>query len=283
MLCTRLLPYVALFWFVLTGILWAETPCGQETPCTIEGGDYHLVFPTGWDGATPLPALVFFHGHNSSSRSIFRAGSLRRDFAEQGYLLIAPNGARFAGRNTRGWPAREGVTDARDDIAFTLAVLDDAAARVPIDPARVFAGGFSAGGSMAWRLACYGNAAGRFAGFVSVSGALRRPIPDQACPTGPIRMLHIHGFTDRQVPLEGRGIRDWHQGDVFESLGLARATNDCRSNPDRIWVEDGFRCRDWSASCQRGGLRLCLHDGGHGLPRGWTARARAYFENEEGS
>ncbi|MEO0915148.1 MAG: PHB depolymerase family esterase, partial [Pseudomonadota bacterium] len=252
--------------FLTAGLAQAgETPCGPEGACEIEGGSYHLLTPPDWDGESPLPALVFFHGHNSSGASIFRSAGLKTTFSEDGYLIIAPNGALRPDGRTRAWPARPGG-GTRDDVAFTLAVLEDVEGRLPVDGRRVFASGFSAGGSMAWMMACY--AGEHFAGFASVAGALRRPNPE-ACPGGPVRLIQIHGFADTQVPLEGRGIRDWHQGDVFESLGLARQANQCRSNPDRIAVDTPFRCREWT-SCGSGALKLCLHDGGHGLPRGWT-------------
>ena len=255
--------------------LHAEPPCGPDAACEIENGSYHLRVPAGWDGVSPLPALVFFHGHNATGGMIFRAGGLKADFLDQGYLLIAPNGEPIQGRKTRRWPAHAG--GARDDVAFTRAVVADAKARLPIDPARIYAAGFSAGGSMVWQLACF--AAAEFSGFVSVSGALRRPNPSTNCPNAPVRFLHIHGFSDAQVPFEGRGIRDWHQGDVFDALAQARRANACRSNPDDIEVDEPFRCRSWQDSCAAGAVRLCIHDGGHGLPRGWTARARAWFED----
>ena len=249
--------------------------CGPDAACTIEGGDYHLVLPQ--DLSTPRPALIWYHGHNSSAASIFRARGLRDSFLAKGYILIAPNGLQLPGRKTRAWPARPQAQARRDDVAFTLAVLKDAERRAPIDPARIYVAGFSAGGSMAWMMACY--APDKFAGFVSVSGALRRPNPQDTCPGGPFRLLQIHGFADKQVPFEGRGIRDWHQGDLFDSFDLARQTNACRSNPDAIEIGETFRCHDWSASCGEGALRMCIHNGGHGLPRGWTEKAKAFFEN----
>ncbi|MEM9228033.1 MAG: alpha/beta fold hydrolase [Pseudomonadota bacterium] len=252
---------------------WSQNAlCGPEAPCTIDGGDYHLMAPDGWDGATPLPALVFFHGFRSSGASVFRSAGLKRTFGGQGFLVIAPNGAKRPGTDIRAWPARPDV--GRDDVAFTLDVVEDVARQVPLARDSVYVTGFSAGGSMAWMMACY--AGERFAGFASVAGALRRPNPAPVCPTGPVRMLQIHGFADAQVPLEGRGIRDWHQGDVFESLSLVRRTNECRSNPDAISIGDPFSCREWS-SCAGGGVKMCLHTGGHGLPAGWTDLALDWF------
>lgn len=250
-------------------------PCGKDAPCTIENGDYHLITPSDWDGTTALPALVWFHGHNSSAASVFRSGGLRTDFVNNGYVLIAPNGEKRQNSKTQSWPGRITSTG-RDDVAFTLSVLEDAKRQVPVDPDRIYVSGFSAGGSMAWMMGCY--AAETFAGVVSVSGALRRPIPETVCPAGSFNLLQIHGFADGQVPYEGRGIRDWHQGDIFEALGLLRETNQCRSNPDEITIGEQFRCREWSGSCENGGIKFCEHDGGHGLPRGWTALARDWLE-----
>ncbi|MEO1274435.1 MAG: PHB depolymerase family esterase [Pseudomonadota bacterium] len=132
----------------------ADAPCGAETACEIEGGSYHLILPEGWAEAEALPALVFYHGFRSSGRSVFRSGGLRASFVEQGYAVIAPNGALRPGTEIRAWPARP-TSAGRDDVAFTLAVIEDAARKVSLDLDRVYASGFSAGGSMAWMLGCY--------------------------------------------------------------------------------------------------------------------------------
>lgn len=250
-------------------------PCAAE-PCRVDGGSYFIDLPRGWDRRTPLPALLFFHGHNSSGASTLRSRSIRAAFRDRGYMIIAPNGDRFPGRDSRFWPARPNDRF-RDDLAFIDRVLADLAARFPFDPSRTLVAGFSAGGSMAWMLGCYRG--DRFGAFVSLAGALRRPLPDaERCPGGAFRMLHLHGFKDTQVPLEGRTIRDWHQGDVFESLALLRATNACPSKPSRITVADGYRCRSWDNCGSRKDIRLCLHDGGHGVPPGWAETARRWFE-----
>jgi polyhydroxybutyrate depolymerase len=261
----------------LAPALWAqEAPCNADAPCEIDGGSYHMIIPEAWDGESPLPALVFFHGHRGSGKGIFRSRGLRETFLENGYLLIAPNGAIREGTNYRAWPARPGSP--RDDVDFTLRVMDDIATRLPLQADQIYASGFSAGGSMAWMMGCY--AGDRFAGIASVAGALRRPHPGETCPAPSPSLIQIHGFADGQVPLEGRGIRDWHQGDVFESLSLLRRSNGCRSNPDQIEIGERFRSRTWT-TCDTGHQQLSMHDGGHGLPRGWTDLARDFFEREE--
>lgn len=248
----------------------AAQDCGPDAPCEIDGGEYHLRLP---DGDGPHPVLIWFHGHRGNGASIHRGGGLQRDFLEQGYALLAPNGFRNSG-GSRSYPARTGAP--RDDVAFAFASLTSAKTRANLDTDRIYAGGFSAGGSMAWLLAC--EAGDQLAGMVSVAGALRRPNDTTCAGLKDLPVMQVHGFADGQVPFEGRGIRNWHQGSVWDILDRARAANGCRSNPDEIEIDDTYRSRVWDASCTGAPVRLDVHNGGHGLPKGWTARARAFFE-----
>ncbi|MEL6572950.1 MAG: alpha/beta fold hydrolase [Pseudomonadota bacterium] len=245
--------------------------CGPDAPCEIDGGSYHLRLPAG-EG--PHPVLIWYHGHRGNGASIHRGGGLERDFLNQGYALLAPNGYQSSPDGPRSYPARAGAP--RDDIAFTFATLAASQTRGNLDLSRVYAGGFSAGGSMAWLLAC--EAGDRLKGMVSVAGALRNPNPTECAGLAGLPVMQVHGFADGQVPFEGRQIRDWHQGSVWEALRRAREANGCRTNPDAIEMEEAFRTRLWDASCAGAPVRLDVHDGGHGLPQGWTARARAFFE-----
>ncbi len=244
--------------------------CGPDSPCDIDGGSYHLRLPAG-DG--PFPVMIWYHGHNGNGASIHRGGGLQRDFLENGYAILAPNGYQPEG-GTRSYPARDGAP--RDDVAFTFAVLDAASERADLDLDRLFVSGFSAGGSMAWLLAC--EAGDRLSGMVSVAGALREPNDTDCSGLQGLPVMQVHGFADAQVPFEGRGIRDWHQGSVWTSLARAREANGCRTNPDTIEITEDFRTRVWGETCSGAAVRIDIHDGGHGLPQGWTTRARAFLE-----
>lgn len=254
-------------------ILWvapaAAQDCGPDAPCEIDGGSYHLRVP---DGDGPHPVLVWYHGHRGNGASIHRSGGLERDFLAGGFALLAPNGFQRAD-GPRSYPARDGAP--RDDVAFTFKALEAAAGRANLDMQRVYAGGFSAGGSMAWLLSC--EAGERLSGMVSVAGALRRPNTTDCAGLSGLPIMQVHGFGDGQVPFEGRAIRDWHQGSIWDALERARAANECRSNPDEIEITDELRTRLWDSSCAKAPVRLDVHNGGHGLPNGWTARAVAFF------
>lgn len=263
-------------------------PCGLEKPCAITGtdpGTYYLAFPDKWDGKTPLKPFVFFHGHSGSGAAEIGNRSLVQSITSRGYVYIAPDGAiiPFRNRKVRSWaahPEKGPPRSGRNDIGFVEKVLQDTARRVPLASGATVVSGFSSGGSMAWYFSCYSKIS--LAGVVPISGGLRRPLPADrvkqangsmatTCPGGPRKLVHIHGFTDRQVPLEGRAIRNWHQGDVFEGLAVQRNTNQCKSLPNAIAAKGPVWCRTWT-SCHTGTpVRFCLHASGHNVPNGWPA------------
>lgn len=269
---------IAVLWMTSTAHA-IDRPCGPGTPCKTATGTYHLAFPKEWDGKSALPAVVYFHGHNSSGRNAVRNKGLLRKITGRGYLMIAPNGTAGNGRTALGWPANRKVKGRRDDIAFTSDVMNAVRQRVALDEKKILVTGFSSGGSMAWHLACY--TFDTFTAFAPVAGGLRRPVPEHGqCPAGPVRLLHIHGFSDAQVPLEGRAIRDWHQGDVFEGLSVLRNTNGCRSNPSAFTTKGRYQCRQWNGCKSRKDIEFCLHPRGHEMPRGWDNRVFEWFEVE---
>lgn len=272
------------------GILAEENICATPTPCKVsgpDGGTYYLQTPKGWDGKTTLKPFVFFHGHSGSGAGVVKNRRLVKAIGTQGYVLVAPDGPifKFGNRKVRGWAARRTIKPTnreRNDIKFVEKMLADMSQRLPVDLKQTVVSGFSSGASMAWYFGCYSKAP--LAGVVAVAGGLRRPLPDivgslsPVCPGGPRRVLHIHGFGDMQVPLEGRAIRAWHQGDIFEGLDVQRNTNRCGSRPDKIEIGTRLWCRQWT-KCESGKpIRLCLHKGGHSLPKGWLDETFRWIE-----
>ncbi len=264
--------------------------CGGQNVCTIKGahgGTYYVVKPTDDSTVKPMKIFVFFHGHNGSGKSVLRNRRMIANLHRQGYLVVAPDGPqfRFNNRTTRGWAARKEAGEPRgrrDDIMFVENVLTTVAQRYQLEIADTVISGFSSGGSMAWYFSCYSKLP--LGGIIAVAGGLRRPLPSNPsdsdkgsdaavppCPGGPRNVVHIHGFSDRQVPLEGRRIRSWHQGDVFEGLSVQRKTNGCRSRPDAVESKGTYWCRTWRRCSSGIPVQFCLHPGGHGMPKNWLS------------
>lgn len=243
----------------------SPNPCGLPDPCAVEDGDYFAALPAGWDGKSPLPMVLYFHGWNSSGTAVLKNRTLVQGFTGRGALLIAPNGRR------KTWAHGGSPSSARDEIVFVDALMADVRERWPLDETRLWVTGFSQGGSMAWDVACYRG--DRFSAFFPISGGFWRPHPE-ACPAGPVNLRHVHGTSDSVVPMAGRPIGStWQQGDIEEGMGLWRANNGCQAAPARTEINGAGRCRVWSGCASGKELQLCLHDGGHTRRKGWIDRA----------
>ncbi|MBY6058390.1 alpha/beta hydrolase family esterase [Leisingera daeponensis] len=270
-------------WMLLAAALMATSAepadgtaeCGGGTPCRIDGGEYYMALPDGWQGG---PAVMFLHGYGSSGAKVIANSGLVAGFTRRGYAVLAPSGLPWQEGKPADWSVRDGWnTYPRNDLAFLRDVLADAAARAGVAPDQLLLSGFSRGGSMVWEVACL---APEFAAaYAPAAGGFWLPMT-QDCK-GPVRLLHIHGFTDKVVPLEGRLIQgaaaEIVQADIWEGLQLWRRENGCPSNAAEHQAENGIWRKRWK--CQAGGLELILHKGGHSLPMGWSAMALDWFES----
>lgn len=254
----------------------AEPGCGGEIACPLTIEDqpprqYYVSVPSNLDERSALPIIIWYHGFRGSGLAGIRNRGMVQNWTDAGYIFVAADG--LDGRWThQGNPRTE-----PDDNAYSVAIIEDLGRLYPIDRQRVVAAGFSSGGFMVWSLACFQGAP--FTHFAPVSGAFWEPLPEN-CTAGPVTMRHTHGTADATVPLEGRWLRDtFKQGDVFESLDVMIANNACADAPDLTDVAvPPSSCSVWQ-SCDAGGsLQLCLHDGGHSVPTGWSATTQEWID-----
>ena len=132
-----------------SGVYQLADAKGQNaTSFKVDLGTYMAAEPAGWDGSTALPAAVYFHGWQSTAKAVMNNEAMRQSFSRAGVLLIAPDGLHKTWAHN-GSPAHR-FPDKRDEIAFVDQVLLDVKARWPVDERRLWATGFSQGGSMVW-------------------------------------------------------------------------------------------------------------------------------------
>ena len=247
--------------------------CGATVPCPVAQGFYHMRVPPGWDGKSLLPAAVFFHGYGSTALEVMEDEAMGKVLADLGVLLVAPNG------DEKRWSYPAKIQGPRDDFAFVDAVLDDLDKRLPIDHSRLWATGFSIGGSMTWYLACYRGE--RFAAFAPIAGAYWEPMP-VTCPSGPVSLRHIHGTSDKTVPMAGRSLGGgrFKQGDVLKSLAQLRARDGCPETPTATSAHGPFACKSWSADAcaSKREIELCLHGGEHEIDPAWIGEDYAWVD-----
>jgi polyhydroxybutyrate depolymerase len=247
--CMRLM---VLLFALFTSPAWA---CGTDTNCPVGERHYRISMPEGHDGTAAVGALVWSHGYRGSAAGVMRNRSLRRMVSNAGLALIAAQGVN--GSWDLPYGPRTFDSTGAFEFAYFDAVIADATSRHHIDPNRIIAAGFSAGGMMVWNLAC--SHPEKFAGFVPMSGTFWLK-PPETCATPVSSIVHIHGDADKTVPLTGREILDTKQGEVEDALAKYEAfaghgdvtesragTLSCRnrSNPDGEILE------------------FCLFPGGH--------------------
>lgn len=243
---------LSLFMAVAAPVVWA---CGPQSDCMVGDRHYRIAMPEGHDGATNVPAIVFAHGFRGSARGVMRNGSLRRLSSELGAALIAVKS------DGPGWDLPNGPrtlnSSGAAEFAYFDAVLDDVMARFRVDPNRIMATGFSAGGMMVWNLAC--TRPERFAGFAPIAGTFWLS-PPQTCATPVKSLVHIHGDADKTVPLLGRRIGETKQGEVPAAISMYAEVGDFGA-PQRV-VSGDLSCKE---RLNDDGLVLsfCLFSGGH--------------------
>ena len=230
--------------------------CHGQDPCFVDKRSYHIAEPEGWDGQSPLPVLMHFHGWKRQGTLIVRHDRIVSATQKRGVLLVAPNG------NNRTW---DFWREDSPDVGFARAVLEDVKARYPVDETRIYVSGYSWGSNMAWRFVCHDGE--DVAALLGISGTLR---PGQDCWTAPDEVRQVYGLADTVLSFPygpngetGHAVRLWR--DRFE-CGVGEAQGDWR-----ITELDLFTRTVW-ADCSEGHIIFDIHPGGHFIPRGWIAR-----------
>lgn len=261
------------FYRILALTLWlislssasaAGNSCGGEKPCELQDGEYYVLVPDQLDGKAPKGAIFYLHGHRGKAVNAIKNPAFKAIANDLGILFVAVQGVEGT------WSFPTAPRNKRNEYAFFDAVMADVASRYSVDPARTMLTGFSSGGFMTWYFAC--DDGDRFAGYAPIAGAFWQPLPDK-CASPPPFLFHVHGRTDKVVPLEGRALGGgrWHQGDVFKSFGVWQRQLGIKEGTAALYNAGGLNCERWTPDV--GVLELCLHDGGHSVRAEWIRRA----------
>src|SRR5688572_27262361 len=148
-------------WFASVSVIMAMVGGALVLPSSAAGPTadrpYGLKVPAGYEGQAPVPLVVLLHGYTSNGAQQAAYFGLPAVADKEGFLLATPDGTRDRLGN-RFWNATDACCDffrsGVDDVAYIDAVIDDIAAKYPVDPARVFVAGHSNGAFMAHRYAC---------------------------------------------------------------------------------------------------------------------------------
>lgn len=256
----------------------ASEPCGGPVSCLTTSGRYRLRVPAGWDGQPGLPALIFFHGWQETPEGILAINEITAFADAFDLVLVVPEG------QGKTWSYPGSPSRHRDDFRFVAEVLDDLPKRFPVDVQRVWASGFSQGGSMVWNLAC--ETPERFLAFAPVAGGFWEPLPER-CKRAPTRIFHVHGTTDGTVPMKGRSLRNglWKQGDIAKGWSVLARANGCQFDLDEPFghaapeagADMPLACTPSRSCPANSAMMLCLHGGGHHVSSAYLESAWSWI------
>ncbi len=163
---------------------------------------YILYVPDSLDGTSRVPLMLNFHGFGGTADRHLRFADMR-PLADSGtFILVYPQGTLLDGSPhwNAGLKTDRNKSDA-DDFGFVEALIDEISSDYNIDPARVYACGYSNGAFFSYALACYHS--DKIAAIGSVAGTMMAETYNECNPSHPTAMVNIHGTSDAVVPYGG--------------------------------------------------------------------------------
>jgi polyhydroxybutyrate depolymerase len=220
---------------------------------------YVLHLPPSYDGSSPAPLVVDFHGIGETGASERRSSPYPGVLDDEGVIMAFPDGDR--GPLGTGWNVGPCCVAGVDDVAFARALVAHVQTLACVDATRVYAVGVLTGGGMAHYLACH--AADIFAGVVPAAFDLLEENVEDCLPARPVTVLSYRSTADMRVPYAG-GPSSLVPGMPLTFLGAEAsfakwaAINDCTAGPS---PEDANGCAAYTGCAGGVDVALCTSDG----------------------
>lgn len=166
---------------------------------------YRLLSPAHIEPGQRYPLVVQFHGSGAIGED--NRAQIERDFAARSWAIPAIRARHPAFVLVPQFPVRSANYDdpavprvavATPALAAALELVDALVAEQPVDPARIYASGFSMGGSATW-LSLLARP-GLFAAAMPISGIA--PDRADAAELKDIPILVLHGDADTENPID---------------------------------------------------------------------------------
>ncbi|MEM6705985.1 MAG: hypothetical protein AAF690_24935 [Acidobacteriota bacterium] len=295
----------------------ASAGCGRTTggsssalQTLLYGGlerQYRVHLPPAFDGSTPRPLLLSFHGYTGSAEfSELQWTGLSEHADEEGYVVVYPQSTGFeaelSGRNTlvTSWndlacnasPGPAGPTcsadadpypcppecgecgpcnwcSCHDDVGFVAALLDHLESTLCLDKNRLRAVGFSNGGMFVQRLGC--ALGDRLQGVAPWGGTLAKGF-SCAPEAGGTSLLLLSGTEDRTVPLDGSRADDGYfytpNADVAKEWASTQGCSATATPVDTPWSGTAALACVEHRDCRNGSAVMsCQWKAAHDWPK----------------
>jgi len=222
---------------------------------------YLLYVPRSYDRSRPAPLVISMHGAGTWPVQQMELSEWNRLAESQGFIVVYPSGIGSAG--PRVWHV-----GGENDVRFISELIDKLEAAYNIDPARIYANGFSNGGCMSFVLSC--ALSDRIAAVGMVGAA--QTLPWSWCTDHrPVPMIAFHGTADSFAPYNGGA--SWVAPDRFPNIPAWTANwarrNRCAPDPVESAVAADVTRREYTNCADSAAVVLyTIRGGGHSWPGG---------------
>jgi predicted esterase len=192
------------------------------------------------NGSGPWPLFIMFHGGSNTNAVPSILSVDLDDLCEaNGWMMVALQAVE--GRWNYGGDLAPAIEAAgpKDDVTYVDEVIARIAADYPIHPTKRYLVGVSAGGAMAYRVAC--ERPGVFPALAVVSSSKQDP---QAAHAG-TDVLHIHGTADTNIPINGGSDVDTGPGIQWRDPHLGPTEFAAAGNPSTTFTQVDGGTHDW--------------------------------------
>lgn len=184
---------------------------------------------------------LFLHGTSGSPEKvdgIFGATMLADAF---NLVAVTPEGDP----SVYVWQSENNGVDDSRDIGFLTELIDKVQGQYGIGNDKVYVFGYSAGGFMAYKMAC--QMPERLTAVVSLSGQFRGDFDN--CPTATaVAVHHLHSHSDFDVPYHGR--ENGNIASVADTLSFWREKNGCSAETE-VEAQEGVTAESSGTSTEK--------------------------------
>lgn len=209
------------------GVVWSDA-APATAPATIGAiRPADVIVPKDWAAKADWPLIVLLHGYGATGalQDLYLGISQRAD--KFGFVTVIPNGT-LDSSGKLFWNASDACCNfakvAIDDVGYVTSLIDEAIAKLRVDPARVYLIGHSNGAFMALRMAC--EQADKITAIASLAGAANADAA-KCQPTQAVSVLHIHGTLDPVIQFGGGSVGLSTYPSAAQTIALWRKLDGC--------------------------------------------------------
>lgn len=194
---------------------------------------YKLYIPAGFNAQTENPdMIIIMHGLGGTNADMVGAGF--NFIADTARVIAVYPQALNNSWGMAAWNNGTMLGSTADDLGFMNELINKGLNDYNVNPARVYATGFSMGSIMSHHMACAMN--NRIAAIGAMAGTMPTSDISSCVPVYKTPVIHLHGTADGTVPYDGSALPSLSL--VPQTIDFWRGVHGCDASADSTRLPD---------------------------------------------